>query len=201
MPAPAAHQQGAPPAPAHLNPWNSPPPALQPHRFDDRVTGKLEAFATHARIIHIDVDPAEIHKNKHAHIPLCADVKPALRLLNRLLEQEPIDTGLYEAWRQDLDNKKVEFPMRYPERDDVIIPQHAVEVRSRGWYRELMRMAVPVASVCCAGVGSTWQGSSATAYVLNQAGGRCCSMPIVPVYTRWSCLTPHHLALPPAGAV
>jgi acetolactate synthase-1/2/3 large subunit len=41
-------------------------------RFDDRVTGKLEAFATHARIVHIDVDPAEIHKNKHAHIPICA---------------------------------------------------------------------------------------------------------------------------------
>eukprot|EP00879_Flechtneria_rotunda_P027848 GHRR01029868.1.p1 GENE.GHRR01029868.1~~GHRR01029868.1.p1 ORF type:complete len:109 (-),score=20.69 GHRR01029868.1:346-672(-) len=41
-------------------------------RFDDRVTGKLEAFATHARIVHIDIDPAEIHKNKEAHIPICA---------------------------------------------------------------------------------------------------------------------------------
>jgi acetolactate synthase-1/2/3 large subunit len=130
MPAPSAHQLGSPPAFESHIPFFSLLPALRPHRFDDRVTGKLEAFATHARIVHIDVDPAEIHKNKHAHIPLCADVKPALRLLNRLLEQEPIDTGLYEAWRQDLDTKKVEFPMRYPERDDVIIPQHAVEVRS-----------------------------------------------------------------------
>jgi hypothetical protein len=71
-------------------------PALphRPHRarrFDDRVTGKLEAFATHARIVHIDVDPAEIHKNKHAHVPLCADVKPALGLLNKLLEAEPLN--------------------------------------------------------------------------------------------------------------
>jgi TPP-dependent trihydroxycyclohexane-1,2-dione (THcHDO) dehydratase len=41
-------------------------------RFDDRVTGKLEAFATNSRIVHIDIDPAEIHKNKHAHIPICA---------------------------------------------------------------------------------------------------------------------------------
>ena len=41
-------------------------------RFDDRVTGKLEAFATRSRIVHIDIDPAEIHKNKHAHIPICA---------------------------------------------------------------------------------------------------------------------------------
>lgn len=43
-------------------------------RFDDRVTGKLEAFATHARIVHVDIDPAEIHKNKHAHIPICSGV-------------------------------------------------------------------------------------------------------------------------------
>jgi hypothetical protein len=41
-------------------------------RFDDRVTGKLEAFAQHARIVHIDIDPAEIDKNKTAHIPICA---------------------------------------------------------------------------------------------------------------------------------
>jgi acetolactate synthase-1/2/3 large subunit len=41
-------------------------------RFDDRVTGKLEAFATRSRIVHIDIDPAEINKNKEAHIPVCA---------------------------------------------------------------------------------------------------------------------------------
>lgn len=41
-------------------------------RFDDRVTGKLELFAQHARVVHIDIDPAEIHKNKEAHIPICA---------------------------------------------------------------------------------------------------------------------------------
>jgi len=41
-------------------------------RFDDRVTGKLESFATRSRIIHIDIDPAEIHKNKTAHIPICS---------------------------------------------------------------------------------------------------------------------------------
>jgi glyoxylate carboligase len=45
-------------------------------RFDDRVTGKLEAFATHARIIHVDIDPAEIHKNKTAHIPVCSGAWP-----------------------------------------------------------------------------------------------------------------------------
>lgn len=49
-------------------------------RFDDRVTGKLESFATRARIVHIDIDPAEISKNKEAHIPITSDSKPALRV-------------------------------------------------------------------------------------------------------------------------
>ena len=44
-------------------------------RFDDRVTGKLESFASRASIVHIDIDPAEIGKNKQPHISLCADVK------------------------------------------------------------------------------------------------------------------------------
>lgn len=42
--------------------------------------GKLELFANRARIVHIDIDPAEIHKNKEAHVPICADVKPALQV-------------------------------------------------------------------------------------------------------------------------
>jgi len=97
-------------------------------RFDDRVTGKLESFATHARIVHIDVDPAEIHKNKHAHVPLCSDVKPALRILNRLLAAEPLDPAAYAPWRAELAAKKAEFPMAYPQRDDCIVPQHAIQV-------------------------------------------------------------------------
>eukprot|EP00877_Chromochloris_zofingiensis_P001540 jgi/Chrzof1/11387/Cz05g34270.t1 len=97
-------------------------------RFDDRVTGKLEAFATRSRIVHIDIDPAEIHKNKHAHIPICADVRPALRILNRLLEADPVDKAQYGPWRDELDEKKQQFPMQYPDRDDVIAPQHAVQV-------------------------------------------------------------------------
>ena len=49
-------------------------------RFDDRVTGKLEAFAARARIVHIDIDPAEINKNKASHITVCADAKPSLQV-------------------------------------------------------------------------------------------------------------------------
>ena len=50
-------------------------------RFDDRVTGKLELFAARARIVHIDIDPAEISKNKEAHLPVVADARPAIQVL------------------------------------------------------------------------------------------------------------------------
>ena len=48
-------------------------------RFDDRVTGKLETFASKARVVHIDIDPAEISKNKEAHVMVCADTRPAIK--------------------------------------------------------------------------------------------------------------------------
>jgi acetolactate synthase-1/2/3 large subunit len=56
-------------------------------RFDDRVTGKLETFASRASIVHIDIDPAEIGKNKAAHVSVCADIKPALACINELLKE------------------------------------------------------------------------------------------------------------------
>ena len=59
-------------------------------RFDDRVTGKLEEFAKHGKIVHVDVDPSEMHKNKEAHIPIVANVKDVLRDLNRELKDEDI---------------------------------------------------------------------------------------------------------------
>jgi acetolactate synthase-1/2/3 large subunit len=102
-------------------------------RFDDRVTGRLEAFATRARIVHIDIDPAEIDKNKSAHIPVCSDALPALRGLNALLSAEPLPQGegggsLYAEWVAELDAQKAAFPMAFPARGDVIAPQYAVQV-------------------------------------------------------------------------
>ena len=58
-------------------------------RFDDRVTGKLETFASKARVVHIDIDPAEINKNKEAHVMVCSDTRPALRGEHMLLHQLP----------------------------------------------------------------------------------------------------------------
>jgi acetolactate synthase-1/2/3 large subunit len=59
-------------------------------RFDDRVTGKLEEFAKHGKIVHVDIDPSEIHKNKEAHIPIHADVRETLVALNAALDDADI---------------------------------------------------------------------------------------------------------------
>src|SRR5204863_5944839 len=56
-------------------------------RFDDRVTGRLAAFAPHAKVIHVDIDPAEIGKNRAAEIPIVGDVRKVLEKLNQALEE------------------------------------------------------------------------------------------------------------------
>jgi len=96
-------------------------------RFDDRVTGKLEAFAKHAKIIHVDIDPSEINKNKPAHIPICSDVKFFLTELNRQVEP-PADIG---AWvKLCLDWKKGN-PFKYDQHFDGILQQQAIAELSR----------------------------------------------------------------------
>jgi acetolactate synthase-1/2/3 large subunit len=77
-------------------------------RFDDRVTGKLETFAPEAKIIHIDIDPAEIGKNVRVDIPIVGDVK---RVLKQLLEV--LQPGLDEAWRDRIQAWKKEYPLSY----------------------------------------------------------------------------------------
>lgn len=99
-------------------------------RFDDRVTGKLEAFAQRAKIVHIDIDAAEIGKNKVATIPVCADIKPSLRILNKLIDDAAAQQlqAQYQPWRAEVDAKRAQFPMRFPDRDDMIVPQYAVQM-------------------------------------------------------------------------
>ncbi|CAL1397799.1 unnamed protein product [Linum trigynum] len=57
-------------------------------RFDDLITGKVETFGSRATIVHIDIDSAEIGKNKQPHIAMCADSKPAVQCLNSVLEKK-----------------------------------------------------------------------------------------------------------------
>ena len=91
-------------------------------RFDDRVTGKLESFAPNAKIIHIDIDPAEIGKNARVDIPVVGDARAALSRLTGLVKEEQPRTG---AWLDRIKKWKEEFPLQY--KRDGLKPQYVVE--------------------------------------------------------------------------
>ncbi|KAF6163682.1 hypothetical protein GIB67_036142 [Kingdonia uniflora] len=98
-------------------------------RFDDRVTGKIEAFASRAKIVHIDIDPAEIGKNKQPHVSICTDVNLALKGLNGLLEEKVSKVELdFAAWREELNEQKKNYPLSFKTFGEAIPPQHAIQV-------------------------------------------------------------------------
>lgn len=91
-------------------------------RFDDRVTGKIETFAPNAAVIHIDIDPAEIGKNKKVDVPIVGDVKAVLQaFLSRM--QKRGDTA---AWVSRIGAWKAQYPLGYRD-DDHLRPQYVVE--------------------------------------------------------------------------
>lgn len=98
-------------------------------RFDDRVTGKIEAFAPHAKIVHIDIDPTSIRKNVRVDIPIVGDVKNVLRVLNRVLKEEVKEqwAEVRKAWLRQIEAWKEERPLNYIKSDTVIKPQFVVE--------------------------------------------------------------------------
>ncbi|MDH5164274.1 acetolactate synthase large subunit [Heyndrickxia oleronia] len=93
-------------------------------RFDDRLTGKLEHFAPHAMIAHIDIDAAEIGKNVETHIPIVADAKEALV---KLLEED-IPQLEIEQWNEKLSQNKEQFPLWYSESGEEMSPQRLIEL-------------------------------------------------------------------------
>ncbi len=98
-------------------------------RFDDRVTGKIDSFAPHARIIHIDIDPTSIRKNVRVDIPIVGDVKNVLTALNKVLKKdirEPWDE-IRKAWAKQIAAWKKERPLSYNFNKDIIKPQFVVE--------------------------------------------------------------------------
>jgi acetolactate synthase-1/2/3 large subunit len=99
-------------------------------RFDDRVTGKLDSFATHAKVIHADIDPAEISKNKKADVPIVADAREFMVELAKALQAE-YDAGRrgdYEAWWQTLRHLLDTYPLGYDVPDDgTLSPQYVIE--------------------------------------------------------------------------
>ena len=97
-------------------------------RFDDRVTGKIEAFAPQAKIIHIDIDPTSISKNVRVDLPIVGDCKRILSKMLSLLEDEDIDSfkeGL-DKWHHQTEKWKALHNMNY-EQKDIIKPQYVVE--------------------------------------------------------------------------
>jgi acetolactate synthase-1/2/3 large subunit len=91
-------------------------------RFDDRVTGKVEEFCKHGKIIHVDVDPSEINKNKAAHIPVVSDVKFVLSELNKIVEP-PDDVA---DWVKQCQQWKKDEPFKYNKSYNGILQQHAI---------------------------------------------------------------------------
>lgn len=91
-------------------------------RFSDRVTGRLDAFAPQAKVIHIDIDLAEIGKNVRAHYPLHGDVKVVLRELLKRIEAP--QSG---EWLEQIARWKEEYPLTYQQNGDQIKPQYVIE--------------------------------------------------------------------------
>jgi acetolactate synthase-1/2/3 large subunit len=99
-------------------------------RFDDRVTGRLNAFAPHARIIHVDIDPAEISKIRNADLPIVGDLKRVLPKINEVLRElkpEAGDRPGLRAWWKQVREWKAEHPLQPVVSDTEIKPQHLMQ--------------------------------------------------------------------------
>lgn len=107
-------------------------------RFDDRVTGKISAFAPHARIIHMDIDPAEIGKNVRVDVPIVGDIKTILQELNKLLiRNERVEwVKQIDGWRKERHSTKIED-------HDGLLPQYVI----RKIYEETRGEAIVVTGV------------------------------------------------------
>ncbi|MFQ3577756.1 MAG: biosynthetic-type acetolactate synthase large subunit [Verrucomicrobiia bacterium] len=102
-------------------------------RFDDRVTGKVEKFAEHGTIVHIDIDNSEINKNKVVKLPILSDLKYALRRLNEMLAaagMKRVNKGFtrHAAWYKQIAEWKARYPLKYTDTEDAIQPQYAIQL-------------------------------------------------------------------------
>ncbi|WP_214323384.1 acetolactate synthase large subunit [Nonomuraea sediminis] len=96
-------------------------------RFDDRVTGELSSFAPDAKIVHADIDPAEISKNRHADVPIVGDCKEVIGDLIDAIEASG-EKGDYSAWWTALNAIKQTYPLGYEEFEDgSLAPQYVMQ--------------------------------------------------------------------------
>jgi len=117
-------------------------------RFDDRVTGRLDTFAPLAKVVHVDVDPAEIGKNRHADVPVVGDVKVVLGQLLEVLDELEEKGRIAEAlpdtsdWRSHLAQLQVDHPLRCDQpTEGVLKPQTAIRAIYERWGDEAVYVA------------------------------------------------------------
>lgn len=91
-------------------------------RFDDRVTGRLSEFAPNARVIHVDVDPAEIGKNVPTDVPVVGDARETLKVLNDVLEPQQ-----HDEWLEQISTWRRRMPSRDVHVNGSLLPQHVIE--------------------------------------------------------------------------
>lgn len=98
-------------------------------RFDDRVTGRLQDFASHARIVHIDIDPTSIRKNVEVDVPVVGDCRQALEGILEICRAKMADTdwsGMHADWLQTVHEWKANHPLAY-NKNGHIKPQQVIE--------------------------------------------------------------------------
>ena len=96
-------------------------------RFDDRVTGKLDEFASHAQVIHVDIDAAEVGKNRMPQVGIVGDVKKFVQgLLDHLKTENQQDTEQTQSWRHRLNRWRTEYPLLIPKNAQNLSPQEVI---------------------------------------------------------------------------
>jgi acetolactate synthase-1/2/3 large subunit len=97
-------------------------------RFDDRVTGKLDSFAPDAKVVHADIDPAEIGKNRHADVPIVGDARHVIDELIAAVSGAAGGKDSYPAWWAQLNDLRERYPVGYDEpTDGTLAPQYVIQ--------------------------------------------------------------------------
>jgi acetolactate synthase-1/2/3 large subunit len=98
-------------------------------RFDDRVTGALDKFAPHAQIVHVDIDPSSINKNRRVEVPIVGDAKSVMRQMLAQLSDEDtaVEREQLADWWEQIEEWKEYAPLTYTKSNEVIMPQYLVQ--------------------------------------------------------------------------
>jgi len=98
-------------------------------RFDDRITGRLDAFSPGSKKIHVDIDPSSINKNVHVDVPVIGDCAYALEDMLRVWKARApqLDKAAHKSWWKEIDGWRARKSLNYKNNDDIIMPQYAVQ--------------------------------------------------------------------------